>query len=314
MPDHDHHHHHAHQVDLHQANSRSFTIGIGLNVFFVITEIIAGFLYGSISLLTDAGHNASDVASLLISLFAFRLARRKPTSTFTYGFKKTTVLAALTNAIILLIAIGGLGMESISRLKDPRPVQGGVIAWVAAVGIVINALSAFLFYRNRNKDLNVKSAYLHLLADAVVSVGVVIGGIIISFTNWFWIDPVIGLGIMVVILFSTWSLLRDSFKMMVDAVPSDISVSEIIKVMRRVKNVSDVNHVHIWSLSTTENALTAHVIVNESLSFEEKLRVIETVKHELQHHSIHHSTLELGTEKSTDQCEVQLPARDNKHN
>jgi len=307
------HHHHAHQVDPQQANSRSFVIGIGLNLLFVITEIIAGLWYGSISLLTDAGHNASDVASLLLSLFAFRLARRKPTNTFTYGFKKTTILAALTNAIILLIAIGGLGVESISRLKHPQPVQGGVIAWVAAVGIVINSLSAFLFYRNRNKDLNIKSAYMHLLADAVVSVGVVIGGVIISYTNWFWIDPVIGLAIMIVILVSTWSLLRDSFRMMVDAVPSDISVSEIIKVMLRVKNVTDVNHVHIWSLSTTENALTAHVIVNESLSFDEKLRVLQALKHELQHHSIHHSTLELGTTKSTDQCEVQLPTENHKH-
>jgi len=244
-------------------------------------------------LLTDAGHNASDVASLLLSLIAFRLARKKSTSQFTYGFKKTTVLAALTNAVVLLIAIGILGFESISRLLKPQPVQGGIIAWIAGAGILINSISAYLFYRDKEKDLNAKAAYLHLLGDALVSVGVVIAGIVMSYTSWYWLDPAVGLVIMVVILISTWSLLSDSFKMTIDAVPSGLELENVKKVILQVKHVQQVGHVHVWPLSTTENALTAHVAVDEKLNFDEKLKVVENIKHELLHHDIHHSTIEL---------------------
>jgi len=302
MADEHHGHSHSHSIDPSQVNHRSFLIGIGLNVLFVVVELIAGFINNSMALLTDAGHNASDVASLLLSLLAFRLARKRPTRTHTYGYKKTTVLAALTNAVILLIAIGVLGYESITRLWHPAAVEGSTIAWVAGVGILINTISALLFYRNRNSDLNVRSAYLHLLADALVSVGVVIGGILIASTGMYWIDPVLGLVVMVVILFSTWSLLRDSFRMAVDAVPVDVSLDDITAMMRKVKNVTGVRHVHIWSLSTTENALTAQITVDDRLSFEEKLQVVQQVKHELEHHNVHHSTLELETGHQTRDC------------
>lgn len=290
---HQHAHSHGHGVDVSQVAQRAFRVGIGLNLAFVVVEIVAGFLNNSMALLTDAGHNASDVASLLLSLLAFRLAQKRPTPTHTYGYKKTTVLAALANAVVLLVAIGVLGYESVTRLWHPSEVKGGTIAWVAGVGILVNSFSAFLFYRNRKTDLNVKSAYLHLVADALVSVGVVIGGLLISFTGLNWIDPVLGLVVMAVILVSTWNLLRDSFQMAVDAVPAALSLDAVIAVMQGVKNVTGVSHVHIWSISTTETALTAHLSVADHLSFEEKLAVVEQVKHELLHHQVHHSTLEL---------------------
>jgi cobalt-zinc-cadmium efflux system protein len=296
MEAHGHHHHgHAqsHSLSATDAYNKAFLIGIGLNALYVVAEVAAGLYYDSVALLTDAGHNASDVASLLLSLLAFRLARKKASDAYTYGYKKTTILAALTNAVILLVAIGVLGYESIDRLRHPEAVQGRVIAGVAGIGIVINALSAWLFYRGKEADLNIRSAYLHLLADALVSVGVVAGGVAISYTGWYWLDPVIGLVIMLVILVSTWSLLRDSFRMAVDAVPAGLSVQEVTGIILGVDKVEDVHHVHIWALSTTENALTAHIVVAESLTFEEKLDVVRRVKHELLHHHIHHSTIEL---------------------
>src|SRR4030095_1180911 len=293
MP-HDHSHHdHSHDLNFQLGNRNVFIVGICLNLAFVFAEVIAGLIYNSMALLTDAGHNASDVASLVLSLVAFWMAKRKSSAKYTYGFKKTTVLAALANAIILLIAIGILGYESVTRILNPVAVQGQVIAWIAAIGILINSLAAYLFYRYKESDLNAKSAYLHLLADALVSLGVVVAGILMSYTGWYWLDPVIGLVIMFVILISTWNLLRDSFKMTIDAVPSGIELETIKKVILNVAHVKNVGHVHVWPLSTTENALTAHVVVDDQLDFGEKLRVVEKIKHELQHHNIHHSTIEL---------------------
>jgi cobalt-zinc-cadmium efflux system protein len=292
---HDHSHHdHSDTVTVKSDNRKAFLLGIFLNLAFVFVELIAGIIYNSMSLLTDAGHNASDVASLLLSLVAFWIAGKKSTSVYTYGFKKTTVLAALINAVVLLIAIGILGFSSVMRLAHPQPVQGGVIAWVAAAGIFVNAISAWIFYKNRKSDLNIKSAYLHLLADALVSAGVVAGGIVMSFTNWYWLDPAIGLVVMIVILAGTWSLLRDSFKMTIDAVPAGIELDEIKKLILQIGHVKKVGHIHVWPLSTTENALTAHVAVSDELSYPEKLEVVKQIKHELLHHNIHHSTIELG--------------------
>src|SRR4030095_15494913 len=199
-------HSHSHQLQLDDRNKKAFLIGITLNVAFVFAEVIGGFLYDSIALLTDAGHNASDVASLVLSLVAFWMSKKKSSAIYTYGYKKTTVLAALANAVILLIVIGVLGYESVTRLFKPERVEGNMIAWIAGLGILINGLSAFLFYRNKEKDLNVKGAYLHLLADALVSIGVVLAGIAIAYTKWYWLDPAIGLVIMFVILWSTWGL------------------------------------------------------------------------------------------------------------
>jgi cobalt-zinc-cadmium efflux system protein len=290
----EHSHSHAHgAVEINQKNKNVFLIGIGLNLAFVLAEVIAGFANNSMALLTDAGHNLSDVASLAISLVAFWMAKKKSTAVFTYGYKKTTVLAAHANAVVLLIAIGILGYESFTRLFQPEIVSGTTIAWIAALGIVINSVSAFLFFRQKH-ELNSKAAYLHLVADALVSLGVVIAGIVISYTHLYWIDPAIGLVIMVVILVSTWGLLRDSFKMTIDAVPAGIELDEIKKAITGVRHVKAVHHVHVWPLSTTENALTAHLVLDDNISFEEKLKVIDEVKHELLHYHIHHSTIELG--------------------
>ena len=289
---------HAHAVEINKGNKNVFLIGIGLNLAFVVAEVIAGFLYNSMALLTDAGHNLSDVANLVVSLVAFWMAKRQSNAVFTYGFKKTTVLAALVNAVVLLVAIGILGYESFTRLFRPEPVSGGVIAWVAAIGIVINSVSAFLFFRQK-QELNARAAYLHLLADALVSLGVVVAGIVISYTDLYWLDPAIGLAIMVVILVSTWGLLRDSFKMSIDAVPAGIKLEAIKKVITGVPHVKQVHHVHVWSISTTENALTAHVVIDEQLSFDEKLNVVAEIKHELQHQNIHHSTIEMAKTESS---------------
>jgi cobalt-zinc-cadmium efflux system protein len=293
---HGHSHAHAHSLSFSEAGLKAFRVGIGLNIFFVLVEVVAGLVYKSMALLSDAGHNLADVASLLLSYIAFRLAHRQATSRFTYGYKKTTVLAAFLNALILLVAIGMLGYESVERLQHPPVVKGNGIAWIAAVGILINGVSAMLFFKNKDSDLNMKGAYWHLLADALVSVGAVAGGIVISYTGWYWLDPVIGLVIMAVILISTWSLFTDSFKMSVDAVPAGIELDEITGVIQSFKHIVNVHHIHIWPLSTTENALTAHVIVDDGLPFDEKLKVIQQLKHELMHHNIHHSTIELESE------------------
>jgi cobalt-zinc-cadmium efflux system protein len=290
--EHSHNHSHSHAVEINKSNKNIFLICIGLNMAFVLAEVIAGIAYNSMALLTDAGHNLSDVASLAISLVAFWMAKKKSSAVYTYGYKNTTVLAALANAVVLLIAIGVLGYESFTRLFKPEPVSGGMIAWIAGLGIVINSVSAFLFFRQR-QELNSKAAYLHLLSDALVSVGVVIAGVIISYTHLYWLDPAIGLAIMVVILISTWGLLSESFKMTIDAVPAGIELEGIKKVIRSVPHVQQVHHVHVWSISTTENALTAHVVLDHLISFEEKLKTIDEIKHALEHNNIHHSTIEI---------------------
>lgn len=294
---HSHNHGHDHGINASDAGI-AFVIGISLNALFVIVEVITGIINNSMSLLTDAGHNLSDVASLVLSLIAFRLAKKKSTEKFTYGYKKTTVLAALFNAVFLLITIGILGFESVHRLLKPEAVNGDVIAWVAGVGIVINIVTALMFFKNRHGDLNIKSAYLHMMSDALVSAGVVAGGILIIYTGWYWVDPVIGLVIMIVILIGTWSLLTDSFRLSVDAVPPSIDMNEIKELISNQKNITDVHHIHIWALSTTENALTAHISLNDSLSFSEKRDLVQKLKHKLMHHKIHHSTIEIETELS----------------
>ncbi len=290
---HDHGHSHSHLPTALDNVGAIFVWSIALNSIYIIAELVAGLMYQSVALLSDASHNVSDVASLLLSLLAYRLARRKSNSRFTYGYKKTTVLSALGNAVILLIAIGVLGYESIARLMHPRPVEGGVIAWVAGIGIAVNAASAILFFKSRKSDLNVRSAYLHMASDALVSVGVVLAGIIISFTGWYWLDPVIGLAVLLVILFGTWSLLAESFRLSVDAVPESIRLEQIQHVMETVPGVQRVHHIHIWAMSTTENALTAHVVLDSELDFDQKMETVNRLKHELEHQNIPHSTIEM---------------------
>jgi len=288
-----HHHHHSHEVSASQASSKAFVLGIFLNLAYVIAEVIMGFWSHSLALITDAGHNLSDVAGLALSLLAFRMAKIRPSQTFTYGYKKTTILTALLNAVILLVSIGILGYEAVLRLQHPQPVEGGVVAWVSGLGIIINGLSAFLFFKHKDDELNAKGAYLHLLSDMLVSIGVVIAGIIIVYTHWFWLDAVVSLVVLFIILLGTWSLLRDSLRLSLDAVPRHLDVAELEALISKMDIVATVHHMHVWAMSTTENALTAHIIFETGLSFEEKTKAIHNIKHLLAHEGIQHATLEM---------------------
>lgn len=290
--DHDHHHHPA--VDLAHA-SRSLIIGIVLNLAFVFIEAGAGLFSGSLALLSDAGHNLSDVASLGLALLAFKLFRVKPTLQYTYGYRKASILISLLNAVILLLAVAGIGYEAVQRFLDPQPVNDKAIISVAAAGIVINAVSALLFFRNKESDLNLKGAYLHLMVDALVSLGVVAAGIVIHFTGWLWMDPLIGLVVMVVIVFSTWNLLQDSLRLALDAVPRNIDMEAIRRAALKLPGIKDIHHIHIWAISTSDNALTAHVVIDDSQSHEEVARIKDKLKHELQHLGIQHATIETET-------------------
>ena len=223
---HSHEHHHDHHHEITSLN-KAFIIGISLNLVFVVAEFLAGFWYNSLGLLSDAGHNLGDVASLVLAMLAFRLAKVQPTSRYTYGYKKSTVLVSLLNAVILLVAVGIIIGESVGKLFHPQPVEGDAIAWVAGIGVVINAVTAWLFMKDKDKDLNVKGAYLHMAADALVSVGVVVSGLVIARTGWYVIDPIIGLLIALIIIYSTWGLLRDSLRLSLDGVPMGTDIGKV---------------------------------------------------------------------------------------
>ena len=222
------HHHHDHTVT---SLNKAFILGIALNVAFVVVEFAVGLYYGSMGLLSDAGHNLSDVASLLLAMLAFRLAQAHATPRYTYGYKKSTVLISLLNSVILLVAVGVIVAESVGRMLHPAPVEGGAIAWTAGVGVVINGFTAWLFMKDKDKDLNVKGAYLHMAADALVSVGVLVSGVVISWTGWTIVDPVVGLVVAAVIVASVWSLTRDSLRLSLDGVPVGIRIDEVEKTM-----------------------------------------------------------------------------------
>jgi cobalt-zinc-cadmium efflux system protein len=291
-----HHHEHNHRIT---SLNKAFIIGIVLNISFVIVEFGVGFYYDSLGLLSDAGHNLGDVASLILAMLAFRLEKVHPNSRYTYGYKKSTILVSLLNAVILLVAVGIIIAESIDKLFHPVSVDGSAIAWTAGVGVVINALTAWLFMKDKDKDLNVKGAYLHMAADALVSVGVVASGIIIMYTGWSIIDPIIGLGIAVIIIVSTWGLLHDSLRLSLDGVPVGIDTQQI----QEQPGVESCHHLHIWAISTTETALTAHVVVDDIAKMEE---IKHRIKEALEAAGIHHATLEIEGEEvtcSTECCE-----------
>lgn len=273
--------------------NRAFLIGILLNLIFTAVEFAAGIIYDSLALLSDAAHNLSDTGSLIIAMAAFRLSRIAPTKRFTFGFGKSTILASLINAIILLVVTGGIISEAIQRLREPRPAEGVIIIAVAAAGIVINTLSAALFFRHRGSDLNLKGAFLHLAVDALVSLGVVISGVIIYFTGWVVIDPLISIAIAAVIIISTWSLFRESLRLTADAVPEGISHDAVIKAIRAVPGVVEVHHVHIWAISTTVNSLTAHVVVEPTLSPPAIGTLRDEIRESLLAKGIGHATLEI---------------------
>jgi cobalt-zinc-cadmium efflux system protein len=284
----------AHDHDHHRAPEtlgRAFLLGITLNVAFVITETIAGLVAGSTALLADAAHNLGDVLGLAMAWGATVLARRARSARRTYGLKRTTILAGLANALLILFAIGGVTWEAVRRIGEPAHVDGVLVSIVAAVGVVINFSAAQLFARGRDRDVNVRGAYLHLLADAAVSAGVVVAGVIVWQTNWAWIDPVASIVISLVILFGTITLLREALNLLLDAVPAHIDPAAVEAYLAQLPHVLDIHDLHIWSMSTTEIALTAHVVVPWEQA---SPRFARDTAHELEHRfGITHATLQL---------------------
>lgn len=254
---HSHGHSHTHAP---KKFDRAFIVGIALNLGFVAVEAVYGLIAGSMALLADAGHNLSDVLGLGLAWGAGVLARRIPTRRHTYGLRSSTILAALLNALLLTIAIGGIAWEAVRRFGAPEQVAGGTVAWVAGIGVLVNAATAWMFLSGRKNDLNVRGAFLHMAADALVSVGVVVAGVAISATGLLWIDPLVSLLIVAVIGIGTWGLLKDSVNLALDAVPEGIDPRAVEDYLIALPGVTEVHDLHIWGMSTTETALTVHLV------------------------------------------------------
>ena len=288
----EHHHHHHHSASAQSLNG-IFILSIILNGLFVLIEAGIGLWQDSLSLLSDAGHNLSDVFSLVLVLVAFRLAKVKSNEHYTYGYRKSTILISLLNAVILLVAVGAIVIESIHKFSEPGDVNGIAVSWTAGIGILINGATALLLMRGQKSDLNVRGAFLHMAADTLVSVGVVISGIVIAYTGWTIIDPIVSLIIAAIILISTWELLSDSLRLAVDGIPDGVDLKEIEQMLVAEEHVKGTHHIHVWAISTTETALTAHVVVDDLSHWH---HVSEHLKHELEEHGITHATLEPETE------------------
>jgi cobalt-zinc-cadmium efflux system protein len=290
--EHDHHSHtnagHSHHLPA--TFGKAFAIGISLNIVYVVAQVLFGLFAHSLALLADAGHNLGDVLGLSMAWGASRLARRAPTPQFTYGLRRSSILASLANAILLLVAVGGITWEAIRRFWEPTRVAGATVVLVAAVGIVVNGATAMLFASGRKGDLNIKGAFVHMAADTIVSVGVVVAGVVILLTGWWWLDPVVSLVINAVIVWGTWGLLRDSMNMALDAVPPGVDVASVQNYFRNLSGVADFHHLHIWSLSTTQAALTVHLVKPQMGGNDE---LLETINEELsERFGISHATIQ----------------------
>ena len=281
--------------------NRSFILGILLNSGFVIVEATYGFLGNSIALLADAGHNLSDVLGLILAWSAHWLVKMPPTQRYTYGLRRSSIMAAMLNASLLMLAMGAIATESIQRLTHPLPVAEYQVIGVALVGILVNTFTALLFMSGKEKDLNIKAAFLHMATDALVSVGVVLAGVAILVTGWLWFDPVVSLIIVVVIIFGTWGLLRDSVNLALDAVPKTIEPLAVRTYLADLPGVVAVHDLHIWAMSTTENALTAHLVMptgNPGDAFLSRINL------ELHHNfDIDHTTIQVETGNSILPCQ-----------
>ena len=290
-------HNHDHEINNY---NKAFVIGITLNVIFVVIEAGYGIAAGSLALIADAGHNLSDVISLLLAWGASYLALKQPTEKRTYGFRRVTILASSVSAILLLVVLGGIVWEAFGRLANPQPVNSMTVIIVAAIGVVINTATALLFVSGQKHDLNIRGAYLHMAADAGVSLGVVVAGIVIMITGWLWIDPAISLVLVVVILVGTWNLLHESINLSVDAVPQDIDISGIKDYLTKIEGVSEIHDLHVWALSTTQTALTAHLITTKNLIDNEFLKEIQQHLHD--NFDIEHATIQVEKENTENNC------------
>ena len=269
----------------------AFIIGITLNLGFVVVETIYGFAANSMALLADAGHNLSDVLGLVVAFAGALLVKRRPSPRFTYGLKKSSILAALINALLLLVAVGGIIAEAIRRLAEPEPSNGATVMAVAAVGILVNGITAWLFARGRHHDINVRGAFLHMAADAAVSAAVVVAGFLMLRTGQTWIDPVISLVVAVVILWGTWGLLAESTSMTLAGTPKSIEPEQVARALEKLPGVIGTHHLHIWSLSTTETALTVHLQVEAECDRDLILRQANAYVHQM--FGIDHSTIQV---------------------
>ena len=290
--------HHHHQP---KRFGRAFAIGIVLNLGFVIVEAAFGFATNSLALLADAGHNLSDVLGLMMAWGGYALSKIAPSPRRTYGWRGSTILAALFNALLLLIAVGGIAWEAIGRVATPREVQPPTIILVAFIGVIINTATAVLFMKGSDNDLNIRGAYLHMAADALLSLGVVIAGIIIALTSWYWVDPITSLIIAAIIFWGTWGLLRESVNLATQAVPRDIDSSEVNEFLLSTPGVSNVHDLHVWAMSTTEIALTAHVVKPETGNDDALLNELAEDLHRL--FKIDHVTIQIERDISRTKCQ-----------
>jgi len=291
-------HFHTHQL---RNYNKAFGFGIALNLIYVVLEIIYGLLVNSMALIADAGHNFSDVLGLVLAWGAAYLAKKETTKSRTYGFRKATVLAALFNAIIMFTAVGAISIESIRKLITPEPTAGTTIIIVAGIGTLINLFTALLFMPGRKKDINIKGAFLHMTADAGVSLGVVAAGIIINLTGFYLLDPIISLVIVLVITIGTWGLLKDSFLLSMDAVPKNIDIEEVRKYLGSLKGVTAVHDLHIWAMSTTEIALTVHLVMPDENADDKFLS--RTCRQLHDKFEIEHSTIQIEKSATNASCE-----------
>ena len=276
-----------------QRYRRAFGIGIGLNLSFVAVELVAGFAANSLALIADAWHNLSDVAGLLLAWVAFAIAGRQPSQRFTYGLRKATILAALVSSVVLLTALGAIAWEAVQRFAEPRPTDGLAVVGIAAVGVVINAATAWLFHADRHADLNVEGAFLHLAADAVVSLGVVLGGVAVLVTGQVWIDPLLSLLIVAVIAVSSFRLLRDSLQLSLDAAPRALDLARIATWLREQPAVVEHHDLHVWAISTTQVALTVHVTARADAEADALLAGLRRGLHD--EFAIEHATVQIET-------------------
>jgi cobalt-zinc-cadmium efflux system protein len=299
--DHDHSNAHGHAGHSHAPDSFgfAFAVGVALNTVFVAAEVIFGYAANSLALISDAVHNFSDVIALLLAWAAGWLARKRPTQQHTYGYRRASILAALGNAGLLLIAVGGIAVEAIDRIRAPGDVAGWTVVLVAALGIVVNGGTALLFMRGRHGDLNIRGAYLHMAADAGVSLGVVVAAFVIMLTGWRWVDPAISLCIAAVVLASGWGLARDSVNLALDGVPKGIELADVKDYLSQLDGVTEVHDLHIWAMSTNETALTAHLVRPGGYEDSFLHGVCEQLSHRF---NIQHATLQI--EAGSDVCKL----------
>jgi cobalt-zinc-cadmium efflux system protein len=305
---HSHGHHHGHDHGSGHNHSHApkdfglaFAVGTGLNLLFVVVEAVYGILANSMALLADTGPNLSDVFALLVAWAASSLMRRAPTPRYTYGLRSSSILAALVNAVILLLAVGAIAVEAIQRFGNPQPIAGVTVMAVAGVGILINGATAWMFARGRHKDINVRGAYLHMAADAGVSLGVVLAGLAIVATGWLWLDPLASLVIAAIIVWGTWGLLRDSVNMALHAVPPGIDPGEVRSALEQVPGVASIHDLHIWPMSTTETALTCHLVMPQGCPSDAFLATVTKSLHDK--FGIAHATLQV--EKGDNECALE---------